>query len=114
MSKQALSQRFNSLPSHLFLGLFEQVIERIATKNRNTQLASKWASVAEKFSAVWIADASTLEAIKKHLGQLRGCFKSPGRYNFTVLTWVNFNTKLRFQRCSEILGCAHFESKRPF
>lgn len=71
VSKQALSQRLNSLPSHLFLGLFDQVIERIAIKNRTKQLAHKWAPVAQKFSAVWIADASTLEAIKKHLGQLQ-------------------------------------------
>jgi hypothetical protein len=27
--------------------------------------------VAEKFSVVWIADASTLEAMKKHFGQLQ-------------------------------------------
>lgn len=71
VSKQALSQRLNSLPSHLFLKLFEQVIERIAIKNRTKQLTHKWAPVAQKFSAVWIADASTLEAIKKHLGQLQ-------------------------------------------
>lgn len=60
VSKQALSQRLSSLPSDLFLGLFEQVIEQIAAKNRTKQLAPKWALVAEKFSAVWIADASTL------------------------------------------------------
>jgi hypothetical protein len=90
VSKQALSQRLNSLPSHLFLRLFEQVIERISAKNRTKQLAHKWAPsgfatllmpgnpstasgspVAIKFSAVWIGDASTLEAIKKHLGQLQ-------------------------------------------
>jgi Transposase DDE domain len=71
VSKQALSQRLNSLPSHLFIGLFEQVIERIAANNRTKRLNNKWAPVAQKFSAVWIADASTLEAIKKHLGQLQ-------------------------------------------
>ncbi|MBW4603473.1 MAG: hypothetical protein KME29_28875 [Calothrix sp. FI2-JRJ7] len=52
---QALSQRLNSLPSHLFLGLFEQVIERIAIKNRTKQLAHKWAPVAQKFSAIRVS-----------------------------------------------------------
>lgn len=30
-----------------------------------------WVSVASSLNAVWIADASTLEAVKKHLGQLQ-------------------------------------------
>ncbi|MEH2185983.1 MAG: IS4 family transposase [Nostoc sp.] len=71
VSRQALSQRLESLPAHLFIGLFEQVIERLAVKNNPAEVAPMWASVAEEFSAVWIADASTLEAVKKHLGQLQ-------------------------------------------
>lgn len=66
VSRQALSQRLNSLPAHLFILLFEQVIERLAAKNRNQELVHPWASVAQKFSGVWIADGSTLEAIRKH------------------------------------------------
>jgi Transposase DDE domain len=71
VSRQALSQRLGSLPAHLFIGLFEQVIERLAVKNNSAEIAPMWASVASKFSVVWIADASTLEAVKKHLGQLQ-------------------------------------------
>lgn len=71
ISRQALSQRLNTLPADLFRVLFEQVIEILSAKNRTQQIAGKWAPVAQKFSAVWIADASTLEAIKKHLGQLQ-------------------------------------------
>ena len=59
VSRQALSQRLNSLPSHLFIVLFEQVIERIAAKNRNKQLVHPWAEIEQKFGAVWIADGST-------------------------------------------------------
>jgi hypothetical protein len=51
--------------------VFEQVIESIAAKNTPQKLCPTWSSVAEKFSAVWIADASTLEAMKKHFGQLQ-------------------------------------------
>ncbi|MEH2114773.1 hypothetical protein [Nostoc sp.] len=36
VSRQALSQRLESLPSDLFIKLFEQVIERLAAKkNKN-------------------------------------------------------------------------------
>jgi len=71
VSRQALSQRLESLPAKLFIKLFEQVIERLAAKKNPTEVDPRWSSVAEEFSAVWIADASTLEAIKKHLGQLQ-------------------------------------------
>lgn len=68
VSRQALSQRLNSLPAHLFAQLFEQVVERLATHVAVVQ--PKWAEVAQQFGTVWIADASTLEALKKHFGQL--------------------------------------------
>ncbi|MDF2389571.1 IS4 family transposase [Nostoc ellipsosporum NOK] len=71
VSRQALSQRLESLPAQLFIKLFEQVIERLAAKKNTKEVAPRWSSVVEQFSAVWIADASTLEAIKKHLGQLQ-------------------------------------------
>lgn len=71
VSKQALSQRLNSLPANVFALLWEQVMERLAAKRNTRQLAPVWTSVAEKFPAVWIADASTLEAMKKHFGQLQ-------------------------------------------
>ncbi|YAG09063.1 IS4 family transposase [Nostoc sp. DSM 114167] len=71
VSRQALSQWLESLPAKLFVGLFEQVIERLAVKKNPTEVDPRWSSVVEEFSAVWIADASTLEAVKKHLGQLQ-------------------------------------------
>ncbi|WP_228058167.1 hypothetical protein [Nostoc sp. LEGE 12447] len=71
VSRQALSQRPESLPAKLFIKLYEQVIERLAAKKNPAEVDPRWSSIAEEFSAVWIADASTLEAIKKHLGQLQ-------------------------------------------
>ncbi|MDZ7992054.1 MAG: transposase [Nostoc sp. EspVER01] len=55
----------------MFIKLFEQVVERLAAKKNPTEISPMWASVASSFGAVWIADASTLEAVKKHLGQLQ-------------------------------------------
>ncbi|WP_442854718.1 hypothetical protein [Fischerella sp. PCC 9605] len=71
VSRQATTNRLESLPAHLLLKLFEQVIERLAAKKNRNEVAPMWASVASRFGAVWIADASTLEAVKKHLGQLQ-------------------------------------------
>lgn len=71
VSRQATTNRLESLPAKLFVGLFEQVIERLAAKKKPTEVDPRWSSVVEEFSAVWIADASTLEAVKKHLGQLQ-------------------------------------------
>ncbi|BDI19741.1 hypothetical protein ANSO36C_55430 [Nostoc cf. commune SO-36] len=48
VSKQALSQRLNSLPAHLFAKLFEQVIERLAVKRSARELAPAWSSVAHE------------------------------------------------------------------
>ncbi|MEH1821048.1 MAG: hypothetical protein V7L31_18540 [Nostoc sp.] len=39
MSQQALSQRPESLPAHLFIKLFEQVIERLAVKKSKNEIA---------------------------------------------------------------------------
>lgn len=71
VTRQALSQRLNSLPAHLFADLFEQVVERLSRQPDKSVVPSAWAKVKQEFGAVWIADASTLEALQKHFGQLR-------------------------------------------
>ena len=63
VSRQALSQRLNSLPAHLFAQLFEQVVERMAMNIATSTVRPEWAGVAKQFGTVWIADASTLEAL---------------------------------------------------
>ncbi|NJL41506.1 MAG: IS4 family transposase [Leptolyngbyaceae cyanobacterium SM1_4_3] len=71
VSRQALSQRLNSLPAKLFAQLFEQVVERIGSRQAPQPLSGQWRDVAQRFEVVWSADASTLEALKKHFGQLQ-------------------------------------------
>ncbi len=82
VSRQALSQRLESLPAELFIKLFEQVVESLAVKKNRNEIRSMWASVAEEFSAVWIADASTLEAVIciADVGELRMHFYSQNGY----------------------------------
>jgi hypothetical protein len=71
VSRQALSQRFNSLPASLFAQLFEQVVERIGSSQATAEVPKQWRDVAQRFEVVWSADASTLEALKQHFGQLQ-------------------------------------------
>ncbi|MEH1766910.1 hypothetical protein [Nostoc sp.] len=65
VSKQALFQRLNSLPAHLFALVFEQVIEHLSAKRSAKELAPASSSVAQRFTAIWIGDASLMNGTKK-------------------------------------------------
>jgi len=74
VSRQALDKRFEKMPASLFAGLFQQVVLRIsqgASAPQSLMLAPQDQGVLETFSAVWIADGSTLEALRKHLDSLK-------------------------------------------
>lgn len=70
VSKQALSKRLATLPAYLFAELFEQVIQQLS-RRKPLSLPSGWQPVYEKFTALWIADGSTLEALRKKLKVLQ-------------------------------------------
>lgn len=70
VTKQALSKRLASLPAQLFAQVFEQVIERMGSSMSILPVPIGWESVHQKFTALWIADGSTLEALKKKLQAL--------------------------------------------
>jgi len=75
VSKQALSERLESLPSCLFARVFQDVISRFnegacAPLCPGPEQAATQ-GIVERFGAVWIADGSTLEALKKKLGRLK-------------------------------------------
>ena len=63
VSVQALSQRLRKLPIELFSLVFEEVIARISIKGSGCAVPEQWQVVQSKFTAVWIADGSTLEAL---------------------------------------------------
>lgn len=77
VSKQALSQRLMSLPADLFVGLFNQVVERIRATPTPARVSESWQQVQQQFGVVWIADGSTLERLQRHLGQLQAELKNP-------------------------------------
>ena len=71
VSKQALSKRLGSLPAQLMAQVFEQVIDRMRFSQTNLPVPKSWESVHQNFSALWIADGSTLEALRRKLKALQ-------------------------------------------
>lgn len=80
VSKQALSKRLATLPATLFARLLEEVLTRLwkLRGDRTPVLPGMeaWGPVVEAFRTIWIADGSTLEALKQKVAELReqvGC-----------------------------------------
>ncbi len=67
VSKQALSKRLMQLPVRLFQGVFEQVQARIQARPLPDSTLPGWQLLREQFSALWIADGSTLEELRRNL-----------------------------------------------
>lgn len=70
VSKQALSQRLKKIPAKLFAQVFEQVIEKIHATPQANRIPQQWQQLHQTFGAVWIADGSTLEELRKKLKAL--------------------------------------------
>ncbi|PSB00367.1 hypothetical protein C7B64_23900 [Merismopedia glauca CCAP 1448/3] len=67
-----------SLPASLFLEMFEQLVNRLKEKPNPTLALQNWQQeIHQRWSAVWIADGSTLERLQRHLGQLQGQPQNP-------------------------------------
>jgi hypothetical protein len=62
VSKQALSKRLACLPTELFEQIFELVMIKIQSQADKLPIPIGWESVYQNFSALWIADGSTLDA----------------------------------------------------
>ena len=71
VSKQALSKRLRTIPAALFAQLFEQVMQRIQSTKTALPAPQGWELVQQNFTALWIADGSTLEALRRKLKVLK-------------------------------------------
>lgn len=71
VSKQALSKRLRTIPAALFAQVFEQVIQRIQSTKTALPAPQGWELVQQNFAALWIADGSTLEALRRKLKVLK-------------------------------------------
>jgi hypothetical protein len=67
VSRQALSKRLMQLPVRYFAQIFEQVLEHLHSKPAPPSSLQGWSFLIEQFSAIWIADGSTLEELRKRL-----------------------------------------------
>jgi hypothetical protein len=77
--QQSLNERLRSLPADLFEAIFQEVLpqlhQRWEGRTRRLKPVLAWAS--EAFSAVVVADASTLDAVLKKLALLRSAPNTP-------------------------------------
>jgi hypothetical protein len=102
VSAQALSKRLRTLPIELFTIIFEQVIERVSAQQKNVAIPENWKSACDRFTAIWIADGSTFEALRLKLKALKENEKTlAGRIMMVVeafshrpvKTWYTPNSK---------------------
>jgi hypothetical protein len=75
LSKQALSKRLARLPAALFARLFDEALAHQATISAPEQ--DQLVGPATRFTAVWLADGSTLEALRRKLKELKDKPASP-------------------------------------
>ncbi len=113
VSAQALSKRLRALPIELFAQIFEQVMQRISAQTQNRVIPETWQPVCQRFTAIWIADGSTLEALRKKLKALQEQEKTlAGKIMMVVeafthrpvTTWYTTNSKANDKTwCNQLL-----------
>lgn len=113
VSAQAISKRLQTLPIKLFTQIFEQVIARIQLQTQLTAISSDWQPVSQRFTAIWIADGSTLEALRRKLKALKDTDKTvAGKIMMVVAafthqpvaTWYTTNSKANDKTwCDQLL-----------
>ncbi len=78
VTKQAVSQRLQSLPAALFAQLFNEAVERLGEQPAvQVPVPEELRDVAAKFPACYVTDGSTLEALRKKLDELKADAGTP-------------------------------------
>ena len=72
VTRQALSKRLMDLPVRYFATIFEQVIKHLQTRPHPPSSLRGWVELNQHFEAIWIADGSTLEELRRKLKILKG------------------------------------------
>lgn len=71
VSDTAIGKRLRQLPVELFSQCFREVQARLAQRSAGMPCASSWQTLATRFPAIWIADGSSLEELRRQLKALR-------------------------------------------
>ena len=91
-----------SCPDELFAQIFEQVMQKTITNPKHQAIPENWQIVYGRFTAIWIADGSTLEALRRKLKALKEQEKTlAGKIMMVVeafshrpvTTWYTTNSK---------------------
>jgi hypothetical protein len=67
VSISALSKRLRKLPASLFIELWGTLREQWAKSPQQPVQSREWQELIKRFSAIWIADGSTLEELQRRL-----------------------------------------------
>lgn len=70
VSRQALSKRLLAIPAQLFGQLYEEALEHLRESEKKQPPPAE-GSLLARFTALWAADGSTLEALRRKLKELR-------------------------------------------
>jgi hypothetical protein len=68
-SQSALSKRLERIPCKLFSEAFEQMLALMDGSKR--AISAVWQPIVQEFTAIWIADGSTLEELRRQTKELR-------------------------------------------
>lgn len=71
VSETAVGKRFRKLPVELFTTLLRQVQAQLSERPSGACLSESWQELSSRFPAIWIADGSTLEELRRQLKALR-------------------------------------------
>jgi hypothetical protein len=74
VSRQALSQRLQALPALLFAQLYEEALQHLRA-SPSAAAPAPATDLRARFTALWLADGSTLEALRR---QVQGRQETPG------------------------------------
>lgn len=71
VSQAALDKRFRKLPVSVLTQLLGEVQARLSQRPTAEIVSESWQALQSRFSAIWIADGSTLEELRRQLKVLR-------------------------------------------
>lgn len=112
VSRQALSKRLLAIPAQLFAQMYEEALERLRESEKQ-QPPPVEDSLQARFTALWAADGSTLEALRRKLKELRKDATPLGGKMMAVVdlltrrprhTWYTSNSKANDKTfCDQLL-----------
>lgn len=116
VSRQALSERLRAIPAEIFAQIYEEALERLQQSSERApepEPPAELKTLRERFTVLWLADGSTLEALRRKLKELRETRNPLGGKMMSVVdaltrrpvrTWYTSKAKANDKTfCSQVL-----------